>query len=475
MRAILLPSLLLAACATDVPRSAPPTDPWEPYFGPNDDFEEQGRFLVGNLVDKLASGGSHYWVTDVGVTATETVMVSVEDDRLTAEHGDGSAFTDADFEGMQFMAGARQLRIIGVDTDPATGMLGYVLEYFDGSWKPYCDSTINKYAVPMKGAWSTGREHIDGHVLTFGCLQSGVIAKCVEWGYSPGSGGPTDPVWQQHDTCAQLAAADYCRFGIPRTRELTPIVIRDFVTDVKPHPADKPTLPLLDPTVTWPPPDDFYVEAAWQYNGPAICLTKLRWASLTTGGFCPTELPDPRDPEAPYGAAFCDDLTFTQLENRDALLYSASQVMDILAYPWRNANGEMLTSVDGYVEGTVAHSRPFPDKENYSLASPTPSFILLRNLPGSVALSEVTPLYKQHNPSTGDRVVAPLDPVTGKGVTQDHDVDTTSRAEGYMFNQFRTGLVRLRLFKKGNDYVTALANPGGGFAFDRNLGWVMTP
>src|SRR5690606_25019047 len=137
-------------------------------------------------------------------------------------------------------------RITGVDTDPATGMLGYVLEYLDGSnWKPYCDATRNPYAVPMKGAWTTDRQHIDGPTRSFACLQSGVSVKCIDWGYSPGSDGPTSSAWKQHQTCVQVAGADYCNAGISRTRELTPIVIRDFVTSTKPHPTEEPTLPTL--------------------------------------------------------------------------------------------------------------------------------------------------------------------------------------------------------------------------------------
>lgn len=464
MKRILYSTLLLAACAAE----PPPPSPAAPPQPPPRDEEEQGRYLLGRFADALAGPLSHVSVTAEGDKDLELdVVVSVVGDELVATHGDGTAFSAEDFEGMVFADGPVQLRIDAVDTMPDTLKPGYALSYsLDGiTWQDYCDSGLDSHAVPMQGTWTIGRKHQNDLArITFGCFMGGVTAKCIDWGYSPGTKGSNDSQWQLHQTCAQFASGDYCNKGVAHTRELTPIAIRDYVPGLKPAPTDTPTLPTLDPAKTWPPPDDFFLEGAWQYNGPVICLSKVRWAALPPGGFCPLLLPDPREGG---GGVFCDDLTFTSPAYANALYFTGSKAMDIYSHTWFKA-GDLLTTVEGYVEDGVAISKPFPG-EGYQLVPNGQSYILLRNLPGSIELADVVPVFLQRHPTTLDTVVAPIDGTHLVGYTI-----VNPRPEGYLVTLGGANLVPLKLFHKGSDYVTALTAPPG-YTHDVDYDRVLLP
>ncbi len=454
---ILLSFALLPSCASDAPAPASTLRP---------DEEEQGRYLLGNVADDLAAGGWHFAVgLDATIPGVGAVTVSVVNGALIASDAHGLEYSGDDLEDMSFadQNGVPKLRI----RDAATGPTRYELEYSSNGidWDPYCDPTVDRYALPFAGRWSLRRYHAPAQAVTFGCVHSGVTAKCVDWGY-PGSDDPTSSAWKHHQACTEMANATYCDNGVPHTRELTPIVIRDFIPGAKPDATAQPMLPILKPTdASWPPADEFYFEAAWKEYGPAICLSRLRWASLPTGGYCPNDLPDPRVSDDAR-AVYCDDLTVNQLAGMGARFVNGSLPMDLALRRWRHSNGNLVTTVAGYIDEATTIV-PFRNYTTYV----GDDGILLRNLPGSLSASDVIEVFEQESSVTGDRVTAPLSPM-GTGVTKDHVIGAR---EGYLFNTQRPGTIAFNMYRNGDDYVSAIANPGSGFAFVRRLGYVIAP
>lgn len=472
MRKTFLASLLLTtACTTEAPIDAPaPIDeiPRGPVYGE----ELQGSHLLGNLADPLAGGGSFLAVANTTTLPSTgaAVTVSVSGTSLVATDAAGKTYSDPnDFVSMVFAsASGSELRVKAVDLASTTSPR-YVLEYRPNNlaaWSDYCDPTFGTGAVALKGFWDRDRRHVKGPKLSFACTGSGVAAKCVDWGYVPGAAGPGDSAWDHHQACTQMASANICMDGSSYTRELTPILIRDFIPGAEPAPTDAPVLERLDPLATWPPADRFYFEAAWQPDGPAICLSKVRWASLPPGGYCPAKLPDPRVVEGNSEVRFCEDYTWPELQAAGALLVNGSLPMDLPLYRWSDAAGDRVTSVNGYVTDVV-ESYPFA---GYTTLRGSDA-ILLRNLPGSVdPQRDVIEVFDQYNPATGDRVVAPL--VGGNPITAGHVVGAR---EGYLLTAAGADRVPFRLFRNGDDFTSTNSHPGPGFTFVALLGYAIAP
>ncbi|MBK6923027.1 MAG: hypothetical protein IPH07_36910 [Deltaproteobacteria bacterium] len=108
--------------------------------------------------------------------------------------------------------------------------------------------------VFVEGRWDErGAPHFDAAELTYAC-KSGVIAKCVAWGYAPWEVGA-----ELHQSCTRLARADYCGDGKPWTLEGTRIDVYDTLGVQQ---------PVHDPEMSF--------EAAWGPRG-ALCVAEARW------------------------------------------------------------------------------------------------------------------------------------------------------------------------------------------------------
>lgn len=113
----------------------------------------------------------------------------------------------------------------------------------------------------VEGFWdSRGQHHDVPGTLTYSC-SSGVIAKCVKWGYAPWAVGA-----EVHAACTRMARADYCGDGSSWTIEGTVIGIKDTfgVHDFEPH-------------------DAFSFEAAWGPEG-ARCVNETRYTVTGADG-----------------------------------------------------------------------------------------------------------------------------------------------------------------------------------------------
>lgn len=115
-------------------------------------------------------------------------------------------------------------------------------------------------AIPVAGRWtdSGAREDVG---FTFGCT-SGVIAKCVRWGYRPWKSVNGVSLASYHQACTRMARADYCGDGTSHTHNGT---IIDYYDNLAINTNTADILMLFD--------------GAWSPAG-AYCIGKERWIEL---------------------------------------------------------------------------------------------------------------------------------------------------------------------------------------------------
>jgi len=383
---------LLAVLLVGCVGPEPPPPPQEPITPRLYEEEQQGRYLLGNKPDGLSVAGQpHFSVGTQAINRTDE-YVSVSNGQLVVKNLAGKvkySSTSGSFVHLQLKSATGQkVEIESVVTE--TFGLAYRLMYSDGvnGWTPYCDP--DDVAVPMQGVWTASGYHQSSSDLSFAC-HDGTAFKCFDWGYIPG--GPFGDDWNAHQACTRMARADICGDGQSHTRELTPIVIREYAGRHHPKPMD-PT-PLRFPKKLPAPPDlDFY-ESSWvaEENKGAVCLSKQRWASLPVHGYCEGILDDPR---VVPGAMFCEDYYAVSggggsddgsagdatLMGLGAILANASRTQDMYLHRWMNpTTRDVVATVRGYYsEFKTSRVAPFT---NYTRHLGDDG-ILLRNLPGSI-------------------------------------------------------------------------------------------
>lgn len=330
------------------------------------------------------------------------------------------------------------------------------------------DPEVRAYA--FAGHWDSDGVYYKGGAtdISFAC-KTAVVGKCIMWGFGADRAWPTSPPTTPFGTpftaqdvlhaCSRMARADYCGAGLPNTLDGTPIWIDDMFT--------------FDPTRD---PDGFFHEAGWPGRAvtrkggpqPAVCLSKLRWATLPINGDCPLSLPDPRKDDK---AKFCEDMTPQELDAKGALLYSSSTFIDAGLLTYRDANGRRLTTAN-----------LVPGKPG-SLATWTPSSVPASGFPAGPELPvlEAT-IFAAHL-----AVALPAQPLVelssydcgGKLVT------TTSRPEGCglialegnLYPPGTPGHASLRRWMKDKQSWTTTRAPSTmldeGYTLEENLGGVL--
>ncbi len=414
----------------------------------------QGRRLLGATPDGLSPVGQKFVSFATESSNRPGVFVSVSGGDLVAKSAAGKVLysgKSASFIGMRLRApSGGEVEIAGVSTQSYGS--SYALR-FAIAGGDYCGGAGN--AVPLQGVFEADRYHVHHSDVSFAC-DDGVAKKCEGWGYVAGS-DPNGSGWKHHQACMRMANADVYGNGETHTREETPVIIRDMIPGAQPAPLDAPALSY--PQVSPAPPNIAFFEGAWssERGRGAVCLAKPRWASLPPDAPDHPSLPDPRKlipgQPNPDNVAFCDDLTFDEMRARGALVFNASKKMDMYLNRWQNpATGQLIASVRSF---EIVNSRRVPPFPGYTVLLGTDG-IILRNLTGTITLADVTPMYVQHNPRTGDYVVATQAPVTPEHVIEDPVRDF----EGYTLNFTGPDLTPLGLFRLGDDFVTSVGGPG---------------
>lgn len=257
----------------------------------------------------------------------------------------GNALSGTQLAGLPFVAltnnQSTNMRIANVFPPEPGGAWEYALEQQNpatGAWEPACAEPTQLFppatppknppnAIALPGSWNGGFYAISGGPM-FAC-KTGVVAKCVSWGYDPALTFPTTTINGNASTaigadmlqaCTRMARADYCGQDVSNTMDGTPIHIDDVFSGR-------------------PPVEGYAFEAAWtgrvSREGRAaaakavVCLSKLRWSTLPLGGNCPLTVPDPR---VDSKGKFCEDMSATDMELKGALTYSSSSYIDAGLY-----------------------------------------------------------------------------------------------------------------------------------------------
>lgn len=447
--------------------------------------QEQGIYILGKIPDGLFDGVHHFRVATTATAKRDdkahygtgvSVSAAAQGAYLIATLG-GATHSAADpwLVGMILDGVDRgQVRLeVGAQSDGTTTR--YHLSYRETTsapWAEYCDDAT-VLAVPLRGWYDGRRFHHDADTISFAC-DNGVARKCTLWGYVAGTGGPGDHAWDRHQACTRMANADACGDGAPKTRELTPILIRDYDGSPNAKPMDAPKLATPDPLPG--DPDVDYFEAGWAPGG-AVCLAKRRWVALPPNP-CPGALPDPRFIEGRQaGGRFCDELDLAALGSR-ALLANGSKVMDAPLHVWRSAatSNDLVTTMQGYfaLPGNPSPPPPAPPAPPIEQVAPFPTELcgggpcygfhagvdsmVLRNLPGSLdAAADMVELHLWRKPAG-----AGFDRVLGLATTPPATGFVDAGFEAYAFkraDQFapRT-LPALKLCRTGTGYFNTIGS-----------------
>jgi hypothetical protein len=224
--------------------------------------------------------GSSFTIQSVSLGCHAAPDLHVEGAQLVAS-GSGGSVSGADFVGgtvtmRDAQGGLASARIDGVDSDPTdpTGTTFlYTLSYVDpqtGATSNAClpDAAGVAKALPLRGRWDERGAQKDADTTISLACTSGVLAKCVRWGYRPWQTVNGTPLTDYHQACTRMARADYCGDGQTHTQEGTQIDIYD-------------RLPLL----TRVPALLSIFESTWTPSG-AYCVSRSRWLSIA--GLLPT-------------------------------------------------------------------------------------------------------------------------------------------------------------------------------------------
>jgi len=206
------------------------------------------------------------------------LQVKVQGTQLQVEKPDGEIAAQEELVGALLLATgptgvSETYRIDAITQDPRYPKGEIYLYTFSasdpqtGEWRNICkpDPDGLQMGFPLAGYWNAEGAHIQSDTEYSITCTSGVIGKCVRFGYFPWKkSAQGQSLWKIHQACTRMLRADYCGNGNPHTRNGTLIELFDRVgiqRDTK------------EP--------DLSFEAAWNENG-ATCLKKTRIKEIAT-------------------------------------------------------------------------------------------------------------------------------------------------------------------------------------------------
>ena len=193
--------------------------------------------------------------TRSSATAQKTKIVKGKDLK-------GAQFNAVDEQGRKLNFEIKDVELDPKDPEKETYLYTvFYLDSADSQWKNLCtpDAENVAKAIPLTGSWDeTGKHTESSDIITFGCT-SGVLAKCVRFGYKPWKTVKGKSLRDYHQACTRMARADYCGNGKSHTREGTPIDVYDELGIQKKTPNNR-----------------MVFEAAWSPDG-ATFINRPRW------------------------------------------------------------------------------------------------------------------------------------------------------------------------------------------------------
>lgn len=220
--------------------------------------------LNGVSLNGVSLNGSQLGGVDV---ADGTVAdVQLEGTALVGTTASGTRIAGSDWVGATLEASVGseriELEIAAVERDADDPSIEWVALEVDG--QPLCGE--GGRGLFMAGVWDDAGARHDAFEgdrdvrYTFAC-DTGVLAKCITWGYAPYAAG-TDA----HQACTRLARADYCGDGIAHTADGTLIDVFDTLG-----------VQRSDASV------DLEFEAGWGPDG-AVCASRPRYDEIGSDG-----------------------------------------------------------------------------------------------------------------------------------------------------------------------------------------------
>ena len=265
---LFIASALLAGCGGEDAGALEDTAEAESASREHQSREHQSREHQGTQ-------GGTYSVTSVLINGEVVGDLSLSATTLVGTLA-GKPVSGADFVGAQVIQEGPSgdvleatIDAIAADPgDPSGEILLYTLSVVDettGLPSSMCkpDASGAARAIPAAGSWTESGAHVADGRVTFGCT-SGVIAKCMRWGYKPWKSVPGGAsMTNYHQACTRMARADYCGDGQSHTQNGTEIDFYDAL------PINVNTSGLL-----------MLFDGAWGPDG-AYCIGKERWLKLT--------------------------------------------------------------------------------------------------------------------------------------------------------------------------------------------------
>ncbi|WP_224250189.1 ADYC domain-containing protein [Hyalangium gracile] len=207
--------------------------------------------------------------SDVG---SQVAALTLKDGRLVASPDASLSLTGTVLQGTSSDGKPMEIAICGAEPSPEDpSMVWYRIEAWNPvaqDWENPCVATRrvpDPRALAVSGVWDeSGARHDAANRFTLAC-ETGVISKCITWGYKPWASHKGQSLSALHQACTRMARADYCGNGRTHTRADTLIDVSD-------------QLGLLTPTTeasaTWNPALASF-EADWTTDG-ATCLAHTR-------------------------------------------------------------------------------------------------------------------------------------------------------------------------------------------------------
>ncbi len=247
---------------------------------PNRDVWPQGTLLWGTR---------HGWSDRPGTDERRSVLVSVdlapvkpvapevpslrlEGGRLVASPESSRSLVGTVLQGTSSDGEPVEVAVCGAEPSPGDSeLVWYRLEAWNAlaqRWENPCVATgaiPDPRALAVAGVWDASGAHqaVEGR-FTLAC-ETGVITKCIGWGYKPWAKHNGQSLAELHQTCTRMARADYCGDGKSHTRQDTLIDMYDRL---------RVLAPTTERSAAWDPERASF-EAAWAADG-ATCMARTR-------------------------------------------------------------------------------------------------------------------------------------------------------------------------------------------------------